>query len=76
MAAHGWLRDQWHMHFFGKTPEALVQGRERIYLEHFWNDFAADPEQVDPGGGSQDLRCRVCASESRPRRHGVVSRAR
>jgi pimeloyl-ACP methyl ester carboxylesterase len=21
----------------------LVEGRERIYFEHFWNDFAADP---------------------------------
>jgi len=39
-----WLdRSQWHFQFFGKTPQALVQGRERIYLEHFWNDFAADP---------------------------------
>ncbi|GGC77624.1 alpha/beta fold hydrolase [Undibacterium terreum] len=32
----------WHYHFGGETPEALVQGRERIYFEHFWNDFAAD----------------------------------
>ena len=37
------LRDLWHFHFYGKTPLALVDGRERIYLEHFWNDFAADP---------------------------------
>lgn len=37
------LRDLWHFHFYGKTPLALVQGRERIYLEHFWNDFAANP---------------------------------
>ncbi len=37
------LRDMWHFHFYGKTPLALVDGRERIYLEHFWNDFAADP---------------------------------
>jgi pimeloyl-ACP methyl ester carboxylesterase len=36
------LRDLWHFHFYGKTPLALVKGRERIYLEHFWNDFAAD----------------------------------
>ena len=36
------LRDLWHFHFFGTTPLALVTGRERIYLEHFWNDFAAD----------------------------------
>ena len=38
------LRDLWHFHFYGKTPLALVTGRERIYLEHFWNDFAADPK--------------------------------
>jgi pimeloyl-ACP methyl ester carboxylesterase len=37
------LRDLWHFHFYGKTPLALVAGRERIYFEHFWNDFAADP---------------------------------
>ena len=34
-------RDLWHFHFYGKTPLALVHGRERIYFEHFWNDFAA-----------------------------------
>jgi len=39
------LRDLWHFHFYGKTPLALVTGRERIYLEHFWNDFAADPSK-------------------------------
>ena len=36
------LRDLWHFHFHGETPLALVKGRERIYFEHFWNDFAAD----------------------------------
>lgn len=36
------LRDLWHFHFYGETPLKLVAGRERIYLEHFWNDFAAD----------------------------------
>jgi pimeloyl-ACP methyl ester carboxylesterase len=41
-----WLmRDLWHFHFYGKTPLALVEGRERIYFEHFWNDFAANPEK-------------------------------
>jgi pimeloyl-ACP methyl ester carboxylesterase len=34
----------WHFFFNGPTPEALVKGRERIYFEHFWNDFAADPK--------------------------------
>jgi len=42
------LRDLWHFHFYGKTPLALVTGRERIYLEHFWNDFAADPAKSLP----------------------------
>jgi pimeloyl-ACP methyl ester carboxylesterase len=37
------LRDLWHFHFYGKTPLALVTGRERTYLNHFWDDFAADP---------------------------------
>ena len=36
------MRDLWHFHFYGETPLALVKGRERTYLEHFWNDFAAD----------------------------------
>jgi len=39
------LRDLWHFHFYGETPLALVKGRERIYFEHFWNDFAADPKR-------------------------------
>lgn len=42
------LRDLWHFHFFGKTPLALVTGRERVYLEHFWNDFAADATKSVP----------------------------
>src|SRR6266481_6372574 len=32
----------WHFRFNGPTPEALVQGRESTYFEHYWNDFAAD----------------------------------
>jgi pimeloyl-ACP methyl ester carboxylesterase len=42
------LRDLWHFHFYGETPEALVKGRERIYFEHFWNDFAADRNKSVP----------------------------
>lgn len=44
-----WLmRDLWHFHFYGEVPLALVKGRERIYFEHFWNDFAADPKHSVP----------------------------
>ena len=42
------LRDLWHFHFYGETPLKLVTGRERIYLEHFWNDFAADRNHSIP----------------------------
>jgi pimeloyl-ACP methyl ester carboxylesterase len=34
--------NMWHFRFHGRTPEALVQGRERTYFEYFWNDLAAD----------------------------------
>lgn len=42
------LRDLWHFHFYGEVPLKLVAGRERIYLEHFWNDFAADRTKSVP----------------------------
>ncbi len=42
------LRDLWHFHFYGETPEKLVKGRERVYFEHFWNDFAADRTKSIP----------------------------
>ena len=42
------LRDLWHFHFYGEVPLKLVAGRERIYFEHFWNDFAADPKRSVP----------------------------
>jgi pimeloyl-ACP methyl ester carboxylesterase len=40
--------DYWHFRFHGPTPEALVKGRERIYFEHYWNDFAADKTRSIP----------------------------
>lgn len=33
----------WHFRFGGPDMERLVKGRERIYLDRFWNDFSADP---------------------------------
>jgi pimeloyl-ACP methyl ester carboxylesterase len=51
---HVWLlRDLWHFHFHGETPLKLVDGRERIYFEHFWNDFAADPKHSLPEADRQ-----------------------
>ena len=39
------LHDKWHFNFYGETPLKLVAGRERIYFEHFWNDFAANSKK-------------------------------
>ena len=37
----------WHFNFSGPDAERLVAGRERIYLDRFWNDFAGDPGKID-----------------------------
>lgn len=37
----------WHFDFGGPDAERLVAGRERIYLDRFWNEFAGDPKKVD-----------------------------
>ena len=33
----------WHFRFGGPDMERLVKGRERIYLDRFWNEFSANP---------------------------------
>jgi pimeloyl-ACP methyl ester carboxylesterase len=38
----------WHFRFNGPTPEELVRGRERLYFEYYWNDFAADKTRSIP----------------------------
>ncbi len=45
----------WHFDFGGPDMERLVAGRERIYLDRFWNEFAGDGEHYAklyalPGG--------------------------
>jgi pimeloyl-ACP methyl ester carboxylesterase len=37
----------WHFRFGGPDMERLVKGRERIYLDRFWNEFSADPRHFD-----------------------------
>jgi pimeloyl-ACP methyl ester carboxylesterase len=37
----------WHFDFGGPDAERLVAGRERIYLDRFWNEFAGDPARID-----------------------------
>ena len=54
----------WHFRFNGPTPEALVSGRERIYFEHYWNDFAANRDHSIP----EVERAAYTAAYSRPGR--------
>ena len=35
----------WHFRFGGRDMERLVAGRERIYLDRFWNEFSAHPSR-------------------------------
>jgi pimeloyl-ACP methyl ester carboxylesterase len=37
----------WHFNFRGPDVERLVQGRERIYLDRFYNELSADPKLID-----------------------------
>ncbi len=37
----------WHFNFRGPDMERLVQGRERIYLDRFWNELSATPKSID-----------------------------
>src|SRR5215831_13039193 len=37
----------WHFSFGGPDAERLVAGRERIYLDRFWNEFAGDRSKID-----------------------------
>ncbi|MEJ8848613.1 alpha/beta hydrolase [Variovorax rhizosphaerae] len=37
----------WHFNFGGPNAEKLVAGRERIYLDRFWNEFAGNPAKID-----------------------------
>ncbi len=37
----------WHFNFHGPDEERLVAGRERIYLDRFWNELSDDPSRID-----------------------------
>jgi pimeloyl-ACP methyl ester carboxylesterase len=56
--------NMWHFRFHGPTPEALVQGREKIYFAYFWNDLAADGTR----SLSEADRASYVAAYSRPGR--------
>ena len=37
----------WHFNFRGPDVERLVEGRERIYLDRFWNELSVTPSAID-----------------------------
>jgi pimeloyl-ACP methyl ester carboxylesterase len=39
----------WHFYFYGPDEERLVAGRERIYLDRFYDEFSAHPAKVNEG---------------------------
>src|SRR5882757_11040747 len=56
--------NMWHFRFHGPTPEALVKGRERMYFDYYWNDFAADKNHSLPEAD----RAAYAAAYARPGR--------
>ena len=36
----------WHFNFRGADVERLVKGRERVYLDRFWNELSANPKSI------------------------------
>jgi pimeloyl-ACP methyl ester carboxylesterase len=51
----------WHFNFRGPDVERLVQGRERIYLDRFWNELSANPRSID-----EDTRRHYAGLYARP----------
>src|SRR6202035_2912328 len=51
----------WHFNFRDPDEERLVQGRERIYLDRFWNELSADPKGID-----EDTRQHYAALYAQP----------
>jgi pimeloyl-ACP methyl ester carboxylesterase len=39
----------WHFNFYGPDEERLVAGRERIFLDRFYDELSAHPERIDEG---------------------------
>jgi pimeloyl-ACP methyl ester carboxylesterase len=51
----------WHFRFGGPDMERLVEGRERIYLDRFWNEFSGTPSRF-----SEDARVHYAALYAKP----------
>jgi pimeloyl-ACP methyl ester carboxylesterase len=51
----------WHFNFRGPDVERLVHGRERIYLDRFYNELSANPKSID-----EQSRAHYAALYARP----------
>jgi pimeloyl-ACP methyl ester carboxylesterase len=52
----------WHFNVRGPDMERLIAGRERIYLDRFYNELSADPKEI-----TEDTRNHYAALYARPR---------
>ena len=69
----------WHFRFGGPDMERLVAGRERIYLDRFWNEFSATP-RLQRGGSRGTTRSSTpvrapCTRASRSSRRSTRTRS-
>jgi pimeloyl-ACP methyl ester carboxylesterase len=51
----------WHFNFRGPDVERLVAGRERIFLDRFYNELSANPKAID-----EETRAHYAALYARP----------
>jgi pimeloyl-ACP methyl ester carboxylesterase len=51
----------WHFDFYGPDEERLIAGRERLYLDRFYNELSANPTHID-----EATRAHYAALYSRP----------
>ena len=69
----------WHFRFGGLDMERLVLGRERIYLDRFWNEFSAHPSRFSEAARRtirRSTRCQVpCIPASRSSRRSIRTRS-
>ncbi|TLY48924.1 MAG: alpha/beta hydrolase [Gammaproteobacteria bacterium] len=52
----------WHFNFRGPDEERLVHGRERVYLDRFYNELSAHPASID-----EETRNHYAALYARPK---------
>jgi len=53
----------WHFRFGGPDMERLVAGRERIYLDRFWNEFSATPSRFTEHRAFTTPSCTHCQAQ-------------